>query len=239
MLTESAAKLMGLQDPVGEFVKWETNWRKGRSYKIIGVIKDMVMASPFEPVVPIVFRMESSLPWINIRINPVVSASAALPKIEAVFKKLVPSAPFDYKFADTEYAAKFAAEDRIGKLAALFAILAIFISCLGLFGLATYVAEQRTKEIGVRKVMGASVINLWALLSKDFVALVVISLLIATPLAYYFMHSWLQNYQYRADLSWWIFGTTGFASLLITLCTVSLQAIRAAMANPVASLRSE
>lgn len=239
VISESAAQLIGLENPVGEFLKWETPWRKGRTYKIIGVIKDMVMDSPFEPIIPTIFRAESSLPWINIRINPTVSASEALPKIETVFKKLVPSAPFDYKFADTEYAAKFAAEERIGKLAGLFAILAIFISCLGLFGLASFVAEQRTKEIGVRKVMGASVINLWRLLSKDFVILVVISLLIATPISYYFMHNWLQNYQYRAEMSWWIFGATGLVSLLITLVTVSFQAIRAAVANPVKSLRTE
>ncbi|MBX2923405.1 MAG: ABC transporter permease [Chitinophagaceae bacterium] len=239
VISESAAKLMGMENPVGEFLRWETPWRKGRTYKIIGVIKDMVMDSPFEPIVPTIFRVESSLPWINIRINPAVSAGEALPKIEAVFKRLVPSAPFDYKFADTEYAAKFATEERIGKLSGLFAILAIFVSCLGLFGLASFVAEQRIKEIGVRKVLGASVFDLWGLLSKDFVVLVIISLLIAAPIAYYFMYNWLQNYPYRAKMSWWIFGATGLVSLLITLCTVSFQAIKAAIANPVGALRTE
>ena len=147
--------------------------------------------------------------------------------------------PFDYKFADAEYAVKFAAEERIGKLAGLFAVLAIFISCLGLFGLASFVAEQRTKEIGVRKVLGASVINLWRLLSKDFVMLVIISFLIATPPAYYFMDKWLQNYQYRTEFSWWIFAAAGIGALIITLLTVSCQAIKAALANPVKSLRTE
>jgi ABC-type antimicrobial peptide transport system permease subunit len=176
---------------------------------------------------------------INVKINPNVSASEALPKIEAVVKKIIPSAPFEYKFADEEYAAKFAAEERIGKLAGVFATLAIFISCLGLFGLASFVAEQRFKEIGVRKVLGATVVNLWALLSKDFVQLVILSQLIASPVAYYFMHEWLMNYHYHTDISWWVFGITSFGALIITLLTVSYQSIKAATSNPVKSLRSE
>jgi ABC-type antimicrobial peptide transport system permease subunit len=176
---------------------------------------------------------------INIKIKPDVSASQALPKIEAVFKKLIPSAPFEYKFADDEYASKFTAEEHIGRLATVFAGLAIIISCLGLFGLASFVAEQRVKEIGVRKVLGASVFNLWRLLSNDFVLLVMISLFIASPLAYYFMNKWLQHYQFRAEISWWIFVVTAAGALLITLLTVSYQSIRAALENPVKSLRSE
>ncbi|MEA5402317.1 FtsX-like permease family protein [Arcicella sp. DC2W] len=151
----------------------------------------------------------------------------------------MPSAPFDYKFADDEFARKFKTEERIGTLALFFAILAIFISCLGLFGLASFVAEQRTKEIGIRKVLGATVLNLWSLLSKDFLILVIISLLTATPLAYYFMHDWLQKYEYRTEISWWIFITAGLGALTITLLTVSFQAIKAALANPVKSLRTE
>ena len=176
---------------------------------------------------------------MNIRINPGVAMSMALPRIEAVFKKLVPAVPFDYKFVDQDYAVKFAAEERISKLAAFFAVFAIFISCLGLFGLASFVAEQRIKEIGVRKILGASVLNVWRLLSKDFVVLVLISILIATPVAYYFMHNWLQDYHYRAELSWWIFAAAATGALLITLLTVSFQAIKAAIANPVKSLRTE
>jgi ABC-type antimicrobial peptide transport system permease subunit len=176
---------------------------------------------------------------INIKINPKTSANQALPKIEAVFKKIIPSAPFEYQFADEEYAAKFAAEEHIGRLATVFAGLAILISCLGLFGLASFVAEQRVKEIGVRKVLGASVFNLWGLLSKDFVLLVMIAYLIASPVAYYFMHQWLQHYQYRSEISWWIFAVTGAGAMAITLLTVSYQSIRAALENPVKSLRSE
>ena len=138
-----------------------------------------------------------------------------------------------------QYAKKFGDEVRISNLAAVFAVLAIFISCLGLFGLASFVAERRTKEIGVRKVLGASVFNLWSLLSKEFVVLVLISFLIAAPVAWYFMQHWLQNYQYRIHLSWWVFAATGIAALMITLLTVSFQSVKAAVANPVNSLRSE
>ena len=165
--------------------------------------------------------------------------SKALPKIEAVFKKLIPSVPFDYQFVDEDYAQKFAAEERIGKLAGFFTILAVFISCLGLFGLSSFIAEQRTKEVGIRKVLGASVFSLWRLLSNEFSVLVFISLLIAIPIAYYFMHNWLQDYQYRAPLSWWIFVAAGVGALIVTLLTVSFQAIKAAVANPVKSLRTE
>jgi ABC-type antimicrobial peptide transport system permease subunit len=140
---------------------------------------------------------------------------------------------------DHEYAKKFGNEERIGKLASSFAGLAIFISCLGLFGMASFMAEQRIKEIGVRKVLGASVFGLWQLLSKDFIFLVLISLVIASPLAYYFMHNWLQNYQYRSDIAWWVFAATGAGAVAITLATVSFQSIKAALANPVNSLKME
>ena len=163
----------------------------------------------------------------------------ALAKIQPVFKKYDPASPFEFKFIDDEYAKKFSTEQRIANLASVFAVLAIFISCLGLFGLASFVAEQRTKEIGVRKVLGATVFNLWKLLSKEFVALVIISLFIAIPTAYYFMHYWLQNYQYRTQLSGWIFVAAGLGAMVITLLTVSFQAIKAAIANPVKSLRTE
>ena len=165
--------------------------------------------------------------------------STALPGIEAAFKKLIPSVPFDYEFADEDYALKFATEERIGKLAGFFTMLAVFISCLGLFGLASFVAAQRTREVGIRKVLGASTFRLWRLLSNEFVGLVIISLFIAVPVAYYFMHNWLQDYRYRVALSWWIFATAGACALVITLLTVSFQAIKAAIANPVKSLRTE
>jgi ABC-type antimicrobial peptide transport system permease subunit len=156
-----------------------------------------------------------------------------------VFKKFNPGGPFEYKFTDEQYAEKFANEERIGNLAMFFAILAVFISCLGLFGLASFVAEQRTKEIGVRKVLGASVFNLWRMLSRDFFTLVIISCLIAIPIAWYFLHQWLQEYEYRTPVSWWIFVAAAAGALTITILTVSFQAIKAALANPIRSLRTE
>jgi ABC-type antimicrobial peptide transport system permease subunit len=227
---------------VGETVTWKWKDDKPVPYTILGVIKNMVMESPYDPVEPTMYfikPLNGGVSCINIRVKPGVAMNKALPRIEAVFKKNIPSAPFEYKFTDEEYAQKFAAEERTGKLAGFFAALAIFISCLGLFGMASFITEQRTKEIGVRKVLGASVFNLWKLLSKDFVMMVLIAFFIATPLAYYFMHNWLQNYQYRTSLSWWIFVAAGVGALFITLITVSFQAIKTAIANPVKSLRTE
>jgi ABC-type antimicrobial peptide transport system permease subunit len=207
---------------------------------VIGVINDMVMESPYDNPRPVVYGLTKDPGGVAIlKLNPKISTSAALSKIEPVFKKFNPDQPFEYEFVDDDYAKKFSNEERISKLASFFAILAIAISCLGLFGLTSFVAEQRRKEIGVRKVLGASVFNVWNLLSKDFVILVAISFLIAIPISYYFMHNWLQNYNYRTDISWWIFVVAGIGSLLITIMVVSFQAIKAAIANPVRSLRTE
>ena len=228
---------MGLQNPVGETVKWhDKNWQ------VIGVAKDMVMESPFDKAVPTVFLMndtERNFNVINIKLSASGSAGGSIKNIEKVFKKYCPAAPFEYNFSDDAYAAKFRDEERIGKLATLFASLAIFISCLGLFGLASYVAEQRTKEIGVRKVLGASVLNIWQLLSKDFVVLVIISCMIAIPVAWYYLEGWLSQYEYRSAISWWIFAAAASGALTITLLTVGFHVIKAGIANPVKSLRSE
>jgi ABC-type antimicrobial peptide transport system permease subunit len=240
VINEAAARYMGMQNPIGETIHWKSKWNNvDKDYRIIGVIKDMVMESPYNEIRPVVFRLGENPNWIFIRINPQVSVSSALPKIASVFKKIVPSVPFTYNFADEDYAKKFAAEEHIGKLTRFFSCLAILISCLGLFGMAMFMAEQRTKEIGVRKVLGASVFTLWRLLSKDFVTLVIISVIIAAPMAWYFMSKWLQSYQYRTPISWWVFALTAAGMLFITLLTVSYQCIRAALANPVKSLRSE
>ncbi|WP_090373882.1 ABC transporter permease [Dyadobacter sp. SG02] len=242
VINESAARLLGVADPVGMTVSWKSQWMTDnirKSFTVIGVVKDMVMESPFAPVKPTVFFLFGSPNWINIKLNPDVSSARALPAIENVFRKLVPAAPFEYKFADVEYDAKFRTEERIGKLAGFFAVLAVVISCLGLFGLASFTAEQRTKEIGIRKVLGASVAALWGMLSKDFVALVAVASLIAVPLAWYSMSAWLQNYQYRTEISWWIFALAGAGALVLTLATVSYQAIKAAWIDPVQSLKSE
>jgi ABC-type antimicrobial peptide transport system permease subunit len=200
----------------------------------------MVMESPYQPSKQTIFYLsQGDFDDILLRINPSLSTHEALSRIAAICKKYSPSVPFDYKFVDEDYARKFDTEERIGKLAGVFALFAILISCLGLTGMASFMTEQRTKEIGVRKVLGASVLNLWELLSKEFVIIFLISLCIAIPVAYYFMHNWLQNYEYRTNLSWWIFVVTGLAALIIVLITVSFQAIKAAIANPVKSLRSE
>jgi ABC-type antimicrobial peptide transport system permease subunit len=235
VINEAAAKYMGLQKPVGEIIKWDD-----KPYTIVGVIKDMVVQSPYQPVRPSVFHIsKESENVVLFKLNPNRSASESLKKIEAVFQKYAPALVFEFKFVDEEYARKFGNEERIGKLSGFFAILAIFISCLGIFGLASFTAEQRTKEIGIRKILGASVLNVWTLLSTDFVWLVGFSLLVAMPVAWYFMSQWLQGYEYRTSISWWIFAVAGFGALVVTLLTVSFQAIRAALANPVKSLRSE
>ncbi len=235
ILNEAAANFIGFKNPVGETITW---W--GKPCKVIGVVHNMVMNSPYEEPKPTVFSLVTGpASVVLLKINPAESAKDAVSKIETVFRKFNPDQPFEYQFVDEDYAKKFGNEERIGKLAGFFAILAIAISCLGLFGLTSFVAEQRKKEIGLRKVLGASVFSVWNLLSKDFVILVIISFLISVPLSYYFMHSWLQNYTYRTELSWWIFAAAGIGLLLITILVVSFEAIKAAIANPVKSLRTE
>ncbi|MPR34773.1 ABC transporter permease [Salmonirosea aquatica] len=241
ILNKTAVKYMGLKEPIGAIIRDDDEEDPAPPRTVIGVIDDMIMQSPYEPVKQsmYVFDKYGNASYYNLRLNPNQSASESVATIEQIYKKNFPDLPFEYKFVDEEYAAKFSSEERVGKLAGVFTGLAILISCLGLFGLASFMAEQRTKEIGVRKVLGASVTSLWRLLSKDFVTLVIIALLIASPLAWYFMDGWLQKYTYRTDLAWWIFALAGVGALAITLLTVSFQAIKAALMNPVKSLRSE
>jgi ABC-type antimicrobial peptide transport system permease subunit len=236
VLNQAAVKQMGLLKPVGERVKWH-----GKDFTVIGVVKDMVMNSPFLTSMPTVFMMntERSMNVIVMKIAPNQPPAEALSAIGAVFRKFSPDTPFDYQFEDVQYAAKFATEQRIGNLARGFSLLALFISCIGIFGMASFVAEQRTKEIGVRKVLGASVVGVWALLSREFLALVLISLALASPAAWYFMHGWLKHYEYRTAISWTIFAMAGIGVVLITLFTVSYHSIKTALENPVHSLRSE
>lgn len=234
VLNESAVQLMGLENPIGTMLQW------GKTYQVIGTIKNMIRESPFESAEPAFFILDDGVVnVINIRLSEELGTREALDEVEKVFRKHNPATPFEYRFIDEAYARKFEFEERIGALSAFFASLAIFISCLGLFGLASFVAEQRTKEIGIRKVLGASVFTLWKMLSKDFVVLVIISCLIATPIAWYFLQDWLQDYTYRIELSWWIFAVAGLGALTITLLTISFQGVKAALANPVKSLKSE
>ena len=230
---------MGLENPVGEYVRWGDNG----TYKIIGVVENMVTRSPFDPDVPSLFILHNGyfLSYVNVKIasgNANV-VEGALDKMKSVFQKYNPENLFSYTFIDEEYERKFNAEQRIAKLVAIFAIVAIFISCLGVLGLSTYMAIQRKKEIGIRKVLGASVQVIWQLLSKQFIVLVLISLVIAIPLGYYFSSQWLQDYSYRMNMNIWIFICAGAIVLGISLVTVSFQAIKAAIANPVNSLRTE
>jgi ABC-type antimicrobial peptide transport system permease subunit len=236
VLNVAAARYMGLKDPVGETVTWNS-----QRFHIIGVIDNMLMESPYDPVRPALYYIgrETEANFIIMRLKPGLDLQASLGKVQSVIQQYVPSAPFDYKFVDEDYARKFEDEQRIGRLALGFTILAVLISCMGLFGMASFMAEQRIKEIGIRKILGASVLDLWGLLSGEFVVLVVLSLLIAGPIAWYCMHHWLQQYAYHADIAWWIFVVAGLGAMLITLLTVSYQAVRAALANPVKSLHTE
>lgn len=234
LINEAAAKTMGFKDPIGRQVTFD-----GEKYSIIGVVNDMITQSPYDPAEPSIFLSKGFKGLFIARVKPTQSMAGALSKMQAVFKKYNPEAPFDYSFVDDEYAQKFATEMKIGNLVTLFASLAIFISCLGLFGLAAFVAEQRTKEIGVRKILGASLVSLWQLLSREFIFMVIISFLAAIPLAYYFMNQWLTHYSYRADMSWWIFAAAGIGALLVTLITVSFQTMKAALSNPIKNLRAE
>ncbi|SFC80137.1 ABC transporter permease [Spirosoma endophyticum] len=234
LVNESAVKRMGLKHPVGEKLRWA-----GKDRTVVGVVPDLVMDSPYQAIRPLTIVFENWTAFLNVRINPAVAPSVAIQKIRPIFDKFNPGFPFDYKFADTEYNKKFYYEELIGNLSAIVSVLAIFISCLGLFGLASFMAEQRTKEIGIRKVLGASVANVWALLSKDFVQLVIISCLVASPVAWYAMNKWLESYTYKISIGAGVFLVVLIAALLITLLTISYQAFKAALLNPVKSLKSE
>ncbi len=241
ILNETAVEYMGLKDPIGKLIRDSDTENPSPPLKIVGVIKDMIVRSPYEPVkqAMYVFDADNNVSFYNLRLNPEKSVAESLSLIETTFKNNFPSIPFDYQFVDEEYGRKFRAEERVASLAKVFTLLAIFISCLGLFGLASFVAEQRTKEIGVRKVLGASISQLWVLLSKDFITLVVIAILVASPLAYYIMGQWLQKFTYRTAVGWEVLAIACFGAIIITLITVSFQAVRAAAANPVKSLRTE
>ena len=235
IFNETAIQRLRLKDPLNQIITWQDT-----QFKIIGVVKDALMISPFAPVDPTMFYCDAN-PKGNLmyRLSPHIKTQDAITHLTAIFNKYNPAFPYNYQFADASYADKFNLEVLIGKLSGIFAALAIFISCLGLFGLAAYIAEQRTKEIGIRKALGASVSQVWLLLSKNFIVLVIISCVIASPLAFYFLHNWLQKYEYRITIGWSVFILAAILAIVITIVTISFQAIKAAIANPIKSLRTE
>ena len=241
ILNKTAVEYMGLQNPIGKQIRDDDRDEPNDPLTIVGVIDDMLIQSPYEPVkqAMYVFDRYGNHSYYNLRLNPNQSTKANLEVVKRIFKENFPNLPFIYQFIDEVYGRKFRSQERVANLSQVFTILAIFISCLGLFGLASFVAEQRTKEIGVRKTLGASVSQLWMLLSKDFLKLVCISLLVGSPLAYYMMNKWLQKFPYRTDISWTVFLMACSGAIIITIITVSYQAIKSATTNPVDSLRTE
>jgi putative ABC transport system permease protein len=236
VFNEAAVKRLRITDPVNQIITWNR-----QKYRVIGVAKDALMNSPYSAADPTMFNFSSENPngHLLYKLSPNVNTHQAVEKLTGIFNKYNPAYPYDYRFVDEQYNQKFSEEVLVGKLAGIFAGLAIFISCLGLFGLAAFVAEQRTKEIGIRKVLGASISQVWVLLSKDFIFLVLISCVIASPLAFYFLQKWLQKYDYHITVGPGVFLISALAAIVITIITVSFQSIKAAIANPVKSLRSE
>lgn len=234
ILNETAVKAMGLKPP---YVGTKIGYGKADG-EILGVIKDFNFKSLKDPIAPLLIRTSGFKNILYVRTTG-AQAQQAIAAVEKQYKKYADKTPFSYDFLDKSFESHYLAQQRTGSLFTTFAVIAIFISCLGLFGLATYTAQVKTKEIGIRKVLGASVTGLVRLLSKDFLKLVGISILIATPIAWWAMSKWLQSFAYRINISWWIFATAGFIAVFIAMATVSFQAIKAAIANPVVSLRSE
>jgi putative ABC transport system permease protein len=235
IFNEAAVRLLRMKDPLNQTILyWDAKM------KIIGIVKDALSASPFTPADPTIFFYDPKPQGVMMyRLSPKISPHDAIEELTALFDKYNPAYPYDYRFADADYAAKFGFEVLVGRLAGLFAVLAVLITCLGIFGLAAYLAEQRAKEISIRKVLGASVPGLWLLLSREFITLVGLGACIASPVAFYFLNQWLQKYSYRIQIGFSVYLLSAITALVITLLTISFQAIKAALANPVRNLRSE
>ena len=239
ILNEAAVRRMRLKQPLNQVISWSLS-NAPHDLRVIGVVKDALTNAPFSPAEPTIFISQPDWTFnVIYRLSPTVSTQTALATLKPLFNKYNPDFPFEYHFVDENYAEKFELEMLIGRLAGIFAVLAVFISCLGLFGLAAYVAEQRTKEIGIRKVLGASIPQVWLLLSGDFILLVVISCVIASPIAFYFLNNWLQGYYYRISIGPGVFILSALLAILITIITISFQAIKAALMSPIKSLRTE
>ena len=235
IINETLLKTIGFKEPLGKIIKLDNE-----PLTIVGVVEDVLMKNPFKPTSPTVILFNAdNISHILIRLKKGADLQTSLAVIQPLVERYNPSLPFEYNFVDEDFEEKFRTENQVGKLAGIFASLAILISCMGLFGLAMFMAERRTKEIGIRKVLGASVVNLWALLSREFVLLVLVACVIASPLAYWLMSDWLEKYDYRVSMNAWIFIVAGLLAIIIALITVSTQAVKAAVSNPVKSLRTE
>ncbi len=242
ILNETAVKAIGWQNPIGQWLRYPGN--ANQRFQVIGVMRDFNDASVRTAIEPMALFHEASKTYqtwdsyIALRLRP-GTEKQAVAKAAALWQKAVPDVPFDYDFLDATFARLYRTEAQTGSVLSILTGLALFIGCLGLFALAAYTAESRTKEIGVRKVLGASVTSIVSLLSKDFLKLVVVAIVIATPLAWYVANDWLQDFAYKIDLAWWYFAGAGGVAILIALLTVSFQSVKASLANPVESLRSE
>ena len=239
IINESAAKVFGWRDnAIGKRIVRENSDRgKNYVYTVVGVVKDFHFRSLHQAITPLLMVLEpESGIIVKVRTKDITGLLTSMKQQWASYNL---EEPFSYAFMDDLYNMTYAAEQKTGTILNIFAVLTIFVACMGLFGLATYTAEQRSKEIGIRKVLGASVTQVTQMLSKEFIKLVFIGCLIAFPLSWWAMHKWLQDFAYRVDVSWWIFVLAGFSALLIALLTVSFKAIKAALANPVKSLRTE
>ena len=237
VINEATVEYLGFEDPIGEIITWGDSENK---HEIIGVVRNMITQNPYGATRQMFFFIDySRSSYLNVKLNNGVATSDALAKVESVYKKYDPVNPFEFEFMDQDYATKFGDEVRIGKLSLFFTILAILISCLGLFGMASFVAEQRTKEIGIRKVLGASALSLWRLVSSEFLIMVIIACAIAIPVSYYLLENWLQSFEYRTGISVFVYLSASFGILMLTLVTVSYQSIRIALSNPVKSLKTD
>lgn len=235
IVNQAAIDLMGMKDPIGQKITFND-----QELEIIGVVPNIVMAAPFVPVEAMIIVFSPS--WsstITVRLNQTADIKGAIAKMEQVFKKHNPNYPFEYRFVDADFEKKFSAINLISRLAAIFAGLAIVITCLGLLGLAAFTAEQRTKEVGIRKVLGASVTSIVMLMSKDFSKLVIFAFVISAPLGWWFLNNFLERYPYRVEVSWWVLLSAGVVAFVLALIVVSTQALRAAISNPVNALHNE
>ena len=241
ILNQTAVQYMGLENPIGTQVQWGKGEHLNGTFQVIGVVNDMITQSPYDEIRPMIYLLHYGrfINYLNIKLNGSTTANIALAAIESTYRQYDSENIFTYSFLDEAYARKFGNEERLVKIAAYFAIIAIFISSIGLLGISTLVAERKRKEIGIRKVLGASLNSLWLLLSKEFLVLIGLAICIAIPIAYLCMQNWLEGFAYHTKIDVWVLASGGILAIVIAMLTASLQTVRAARSNPVKALRSE